>query len=157
MNNTATIADTEAVKLSERIDLGAIVPKAYGFLTQYDTDVTGTLDQRLAELIRIRVSSLNGCAYCVNAHTAAALALGETSTRLQLLPVWQEAPVFTARERAALALADEGTSLMEGGVSDTVWNEAAQVFSEDELARIVAVIASINAWNRLVLISRKQF
>jgi len=107
------------------------------------------IEAPLQELVRARASQLNGCAYCVDMHSADARAGGETERRLYALPVWHDTPFFTARERAALALTEAATRLTDGPVSDEVFAAAAEQFDEVELAELIWVIAIINAWNRL--------
>jgi AhpD family alkylhydroperoxidase len=108
-----------------------------------------TLEPALLELVRLRASQLNGCAYCVDLHSRDARAGGEGERRLYAVPVWRETPFFNARERAALALTEAATRLTEGPVSDEVFGVAAAVFTETELAELIWAIAVINAWNRL--------
>lgn len=108
-----------------------------------------SLDIELLELVRTRASQLNNCAYCTDAHAAEALTVGTATRKLLSLPVWQEAPFFTARERAALGLTEAITKLSEGPVSDEVWAAAAAEFSDLELAELVWSIAIINTWNRI--------
>lgn len=108
-----------------------------------------SLEPALLELVRSRVSQLNGCAYCVDQHTRDARTAGETEQRLYALPVWRETPFFTDRERAALELAEAATRLTEGPVTDEVYGRAAAEFTEVELAELIWTITVINAWNRL--------
>ncbi|MER5853237.1 carboxymuconolactone decarboxylase family protein [Streptomyces sp. NPDC002012] len=108
-----------------------------------------SLEPALLELVRSRVSQLNGCAYCVDLHTRDARTAGETEQRLYALPVWRETPFFTDRERAALELAEAATRLTEGPVTDEVYGRAAAEFTEVELAELIWTITVINAWNRL--------
>ncbi|MFI0983791.1 carboxymuconolactone decarboxylase family protein [Streptomyces exfoliatus] len=101
------------------------------------------------ELVKIRASQINGCGFCLDMHTKDATAAGESSVRLHLVAAWREAKVFTEPERAALALAEQGTRLADGGgVSDEVWENAAKHYDEEQLAALVAAIAVINAFNR---------
>lgn len=113
-----------------------------------------TLDRGLLELVRVRSSQLNGCAYCVDLHSRDARQQGESERRLFALPVWRETPLFTSRERVALALAEAGARLSEGPVPEPVYQQAASEFSAKELADLIWVIAVINAWNRLGAIAR---
>jgi AhpD family alkylhydroperoxidase len=108
------------------------------------------------ELVNLRASQINGCAYCTDMHTKDALAAGETQQRLNLVAAWREATVFTEAERAALELAEEGTRLADaaGGVSDDVWARAATHYDDDQLGALVALIATINTYNRLNVIIR---
>jgi AhpD family alkylhydroperoxidase len=108
-----------------------------------------SLESSLLELVRTRASQLNGCVYCVDMHTRDARAAGEDERRLHLLAVWREAPVFTARERAALELTEAATRLTDGPVSDEVFASASVEFTEVELAELIWTITVINAWNRL--------
>jgi AhpD family alkylhydroperoxidase len=107
------------------------------------------LETPLLELVRLRASQLNGCAYCVDAHSKDAREGGETERRLYAVPVWREAPFFTDRERAALELTEAATRLTDGAVSDDLVIGVAKHFSEVELAELIWSIAVINAWNRL--------
>jgi len=111
------------------------------------------LDARLLELLRTRVSQLNGCAFCLDMHQHDARSRGESQQRLDLLPAWREAPGFDDRERAALALAEALTLVAGRGLEPEIWNEAAQRFEPRELSALVFAIASINAWNRLSIAS----
>ena len=106
------------------------------------------------ELVKLRASQINGCAFCTDMHTKDAAAAGETQQRLNLVAVWREATVFTEAERAALELAEQGTRIADaaGGVSDEVWQNAAKHYDEDQLMALVCVIALINAYNRMNVI-----
>lgn len=140
-----------------RLDFSAHAPAFSKALNRLDAAANeGPLDGTLRELVRTHASQLNGCAYCVDMHTKDARAQGETEQRLYALPVWREVPYFTERERAALALTDAVTRLGEHGVPDEVWDEAAKVWSEKELADLIVAIATINVWNRISVTTRKQ-
>jgi AhpD family alkylhydroperoxidase len=108
-----------------------------------------SLEAPLQELVRLRASQLNGCAYCVDMHSRDARTGGESEQRLYAVPVWRETPFFTARERAALELTEAATRLTDAEVSDEVFNRAAAHFTDVELAELIWTIAVINAWNRL--------
>ncbi|WP_405522929.1 carboxymuconolactone decarboxylase family protein [Streptomyces canus] len=102
------------------------------------------------ELVKIRSSQINGCGFCLDMHTKEAAAAGETAQRLHMVAAWREAKVFTEAERAALELAEQGTRLADGtGVSDEVWENAAKHYDEEQLLALVSLIAVINAFNRL--------
>lgn len=103
----------------------------------------------LAELVRLRAAQLNGCAFSVDVHSRDALAHEETERRVLALPVWRETPFFTARERAALDLAEAMTRLADRPVTDEVFDAAAAVFTEQELAELIWVIAVANMWHRI--------
>ncbi|MGW5125556.1 carboxymuconolactone decarboxylase family protein [Streptomyces sp. NPDC004069] len=106
------------------------------------------------ELVKIRASQINGCAFCLDMHTKEAAHAGETAVRLSMVAAWREAKVFTEAERAALELAEQGTRIADasGGVTDEAWANAAKHYDEDQLAALVALIAVINAYNRLNVI-----
>ncbi len=103
----------------------------------------------LRELIRIRASQLNGCAFCIDMHTKDARAAGETEQRIYALAAWRETPFFTDRERAALALAESVTLMSQTHVPDSDFAEAAAQFSEPELGALISLIVAINAWNAI--------
>jgi AhpD family alkylhydroperoxidase len=107
-----------------------------------------TLEPTLLELVKYRASQLNGCGYCIDMHAKDARHLGETEQRLYLVSVWWEAPMFSDRERAALAWTDAVTKLENQKVPDQVYEQARAQFSEDELVRLTLAIVSINGWNR---------
>jgi AhpD family alkylhydroperoxidase len=113
------------------------------------------LPKTVQELVRVRASQINGCGYCTDMHTKDALAAGETPQRLNLVAAWRDATVFTEAERAALALTEEGTRLADAatGVSEDAWQAARKQFDDEQLAALITVIAVINAWNRLNVIS----
>lgn len=109
------------------------------------------------ELVRLRASQINGCAFCTDMHTKDAQHAGETQLRLNLVAVWREATVLTEAERAALELTEQGTRIADAapGVTDDAWANAAKHYDDDQLAALVALIAEINAWNRLNVITRQ--
>jgi AhpD family alkylhydroperoxidase len=111
-------------------------------------------DARLRELVRIRASQLNGCAYCVDMHTKDARAIGETEQRIYALPVWRETPFFSARERAALAFTEEVTLAASTHVPDEAYQAVAAEFSPAELGALVSLIVTINAWNAIGVATR---
>jgi AhpD family alkylhydroperoxidase len=134
------------------MDISSVEPAGYKAMLGLDKYVTGSpLPAPLKELVRLRASQINGCAYCVDMHSADAKAGGETDPRLWAVAVWREAPFFTEPERAALALTEAMTRLSEDGdrVSDEVWEQAAKHFDEPGLAALVWTITCINAWNRI--------
>lgn len=146
---------TERVEIPVRLAVDEIAPEKSQAMAALDRASRRTeLEKPLQELVRIRASQLNGCAYCVDMHNSDARAGGETEQRLYAIPVWRETPLFTPRERAALALTEAGTRLTDGPVSDEVFAEAAKHFSDVELADLIWLITTINAWNRLGAIAR---
>ncbi|GAA4579793.1 carboxymuconolactone decarboxylase family protein [Micromonospora coerulea] len=139
-----------------RIDMAAVAPQAYQAVLGLEKYARANVDPTVLELVKLRASMLNGCAFCVDMHSAEALAAGESSRRLFAVAAWREAPFFDERERTALALTDAVTRLGEHGVPDEVWDAAAKVWSEKELADLVIAIATINVWNRIAVTSRTQ-
>jgi AhpD family alkylhydroperoxidase len=109
------------------------------------------------ELVKLRASQINGCGFCTDMHIKDALHAGESQLRLNLVAVWREAKVFSEAERAALELAEQGTRIADaaGGVTDEAWASAAKHYDDDQLAALVAVIALINAYNRMNVIIRR--
>ena len=116
-----------------------------------------TLPAATRHLVEIRASQINGCAFCIDMHTKDAAHAGETPVRLNMVAAWREATVFTDAERAALELTEQGTRLADaaGGVTDEVWADARKHYDDDQLAALVSLIAIINAWNRLNVITRQ--
>ena len=116
------------------------------------------LPRSTQELVGLRASQINGCGWCVDLHTKEAAAAGETAVRLNLVAAWRETTVFTEAERAALALAEEGTRLADAndGVSDETWAQVRKHYDDDQIAALVCGIAMINAANRMGVIVRQQ-
>ncbi|WP_037604425.1 carboxymuconolactone decarboxylase family protein [Streptacidiphilus rugosus] len=147
-------ADTPVVP-PVRLDTGALAPhidKAMAHLDNVSRKTT--LEPVLLDLVRLRASQLNGCAYCVDTHATDLREAGQDERRVSGVAVWREMPFFTARERAALELTEAGTRLTEGPVTDEVFGRAADQFGETELAELIWTITVINAWNRLGAIAR---
>ena len=113
-----------------------------------------SLTPTLKHLIDLRASQLNGCAFCLDMHVKQARLDGERELRIHHVPVWRESPLFSAREKAALALAEAMTRIDEHGVSDALYREVQAHFSEVEIAEVSFAVATINAWNRLQIVSR---
>jgi AhpD family alkylhydroperoxidase len=137
--------------MSTRFKMGKVEPNAYRAMDALDTyigncDVT-PLHQ---ELIRIRASQLNGCAYCVNTHTQDALKAGESGARINLISVWREATnVFTPEEQLILKMTEEITLIHQHGLSDHTYEKAMSIFGKEKTAQLMMVIIGINAWNRI--------
>src|SRR5215207_6396472 len=140
--------NTEA--LVARMDLHHEAPALFRAMLALGR-VETSLEPTLRELVKVRASQLNGCAYCLDMHTQDARAVGEREQRLYALSAWRETPFFTPRERAALALAEAMTLLSEGHVPDEVYAAAASQFATGELAELIWQIAIINTWNRVAL------
>ncbi|MBP3966569.1 carboxymuconolactone decarboxylase family protein [Paenibacillus lignilyticus] len=109
------------------------------------------LEEKLLELIKLRASQLNGCAYCLDMHTKDARAMGETEQRLYLLNAWREAPFYTEAERAALALTEAVTKISEGGVSQALYEQVREYYDEAEYVDLIMAINAINCWNRMAI------
>ena len=134
---------------SERKDFRALAPDADEFVLGLNQAAAKAgIDRQLLELIKLRASQINGCAFCVQYHILQGESLGVPVDKLNLVVVWREVPLFSSRERAALAWTEALTLLTEG-VSDEVFAEASAEFSEKELPYLSSAIASINVWNRL--------
>jgi AhpD family alkylhydroperoxidase len=125
-------------------------------LVAVESWIAKSFDPKLLTLVKVRVSQINGCAYCLHMHRHEALKLGETEDRLLLLDAWHESQLYTPRERAALAWAESLTRIAKTHAPDAVYEEARAVFSEDELLTLSIGIAMINAWNRLAIGFRQQ-
>ncbi|WP_026240334.1 carboxymuconolactone decarboxylase family protein [Parafrankia discariae] len=140
----------------QRIDMASVVPDAYKAVLGLEKYVRSVVDGTVLELVKLRASILNGCAFCVDLHSRDALAAGESSRRLFAVAAWHESPFFSEKERAALALTDAVTRLGQDGVPDDVWDGATKVWSEEEVANLVIAIATINVWNRVAISARTQ-
>lgn len=133
---------------SEYDDFKRIAPDAYDLvLALGQVAAKAGLDKQLLELVKLRASQINGCAFCVQHHVLLSERLGVPADKLHLVAVWREAPIYSARERAALAWA-EALTLLPGGFGDEVYAEVQREFSETELMYLTSAIASINVWNR---------
>jgi AhpD family alkylhydroperoxidase len=139
-----------------RVNFAAAAPKAFKALVGFDTAAREGLDPALVELIQIRSSQLNGCAYCLNLHVRDARKAGEDDLRLHMVAVWREARhYFSAKEQAALALTEAVTLVSVGGVPDEVYAQAAAEFDDTELAHVLAAVFAINTWNRVAVSTAK--
>src|SRR5579863_6818679 len=134
----------------ERIDYYKISPEAVKSMMGLEQFVNNCIIEKpLLELIKLRASQINGCAYCVNLHTIAATKAGESAQRLHAIAVWQESPFFSKRERAALAWTEAVTLLTQTHAPDSIYQEVIQNFNEKETVDLTMAIITINAWNRL--------
>ena len=135
-----------------RIDYRTVFPAALNAMATLEATVhSSSLDPELLELVKVRASQLNGCAYCVDMHTKDAQGIGMESQRLHLVVVWPEAPVYSPRERAALAWCEALTLLPNSGATDDVYEQVAQQFSPKEIVALTLAIVAINGWNRLAV------
>jgi len=140
--------------MENRINIQQVEPAAYQAMFGLEKYLsTIKLDPILLELIKMRASQINGCAFCLNMHSIDARKIGETEQRLYLLNAWRETTLFTEREEVVLALTEQVT-LISNHVSDEIYDKAAGLFSEQELAQIIMAIVTINAWNRIAITSK---
>jgi AhpD family alkylhydroperoxidase len=147
MTTTATLFE------KPRMEIGRVAPPLHRALVTLGSEVK--LDPRLHELVNLRASILNGCAYCIDMHTKTARLAGESEQRLHAIAAWHEAPFFDDKERAALALTDAVTLIADEHVPREVWEEArTHFFPAEELAQLVWAITVINAWNRIAITTR---
>ena len=138
--------------MKPRLNFFQAAPETIKALTALETHLQGSgLEQSLIELVKTRASQINGCAYCINMHTQDARKHGEAEQRLYLLDAWREAPIYTDRERAALAWTEAVTLISETHAPDDVYAEVRAHFSEAETVNLTMLIATIIAWNRLAI------
>ncbi len=159
MTTTDTTTTEAPPEVLVRLDFDSHAAVFSRAMSHLDQAATKQLDQvafdpRLRELVRIRASQLNGCAYCIDMHTKDARAIGETEQRLYALPAWRETPFFTPRERAALAFAESVTLLAADHVPTEAYEAAAREFAPDELAALISLLVTINAWNAIGVTTR---
>jgi AhpD family alkylhydroperoxidase len=142
--------------MQARLEAQKVSPAGYQAMLGLEMFVRkqSKLEPALIELIKLRASQINGCAYCIDMHSKDARAEGETEQRIYALSAWEEAPFFTDRERAALALTEAITLVSEGHVPDAVYEKARESFSEEELVNLTLAIITINGWNRLAITFR---
>ena len=142
--------------MSQRLAARHESPDAFQALSDFSATVSkGGLEKSLLELVKIRASQINGCAFCLAMHTTDARKLGETDERMLMLSAWRETPIYTKREQAALALTEALTLIAATqDISDEIYAEAAKHFSEKELVDLVLAIAAINSWNRVQITFR---
>jgi AhpD family alkylhydroperoxidase len=145
--------------MEARLDLfsSAAAMKVVKYINSASAVMHDSLPVTTQELMKLRASQINGCAFCTDMHIKDALHAGESQQRLNLVAAWRETKVFTEAERAALELAEQGTRIADaaGGVTDEAWAEAAKYYDDDQLFALVAVIAIINAYNRVNVITRQ--
>jgi len=161
MNDSATLASSDGsapattAPHAQRLVLSDVAPDLYKAHLGLETAVRRSgIEPTLYELIKIRASQINGCAFCLDMHTRDARANGETERRLHLVAAWRDTDLFTERERAALALAEAVTLVSVDHVPDAVWNDAAALFDPTELSAVLMGIVVINGWNRICVASR---
>lgn len=135
--------------MKARLEMKEASPNAYRAMLSLEEHIgKASLERPLIELVKMRASQINGCAYCIDMHSKDARAAGESEQRLYALTAWRETPFYTEREQAALAWVEAVTLIANGPVSDAVFEEACRHFSERELADLTLVCVTINGWNR---------
>ena len=138
--------------MKERMNIDAAEPGVYKAMNAAEKQIsTFTIDKKLAELIKLRTSQLNGCGYCVNLHSLDARKAGETEQRVFAISAWWETPFFTEAERAALKLAEEITRISEAGLREETFQNARKYFSEQEIAQLIFITTVTNSWNRIAI------
>ncbi|MFD0616012.1 carboxymuconolactone decarboxylase family protein [Paenibacillus sp. GCM10027629] len=138
--------------MEQRMQMNVVNPQGYQAMLGLEQYLhASTIDKKLLELIKIRASQINGCAFCLEMHTKDARKIGETEQRIYLLSAWREAPYYTPQERSVLALTEAITVITDNHVPDDVYQEAAKHYSQKELADIIMAIITINAWNRIAI------
>ncbi len=143
--------------MPRRIDFQGVAPGAMEAMRGLERYVrTCGLEPALLELVKLRASYLNGCAYCVDMHSKDARAAGESEQRIYAVPVWRETPFFTERERAALAWTEAVTELGRAGVPDALFEDVRGHFTDEELVNLTMAVVTINGWNRLAVSFRSE-
>ncbi len=153
MSKTSDLLEEQSeVAAERRLDYTKLAPDGYRPLLQLELYVKKSgLEQSLLELVRLRASQINGCAYCIDMHTKDARSAGESEQRLYGISAWRESPFYSKRERAALAWTESVTLISIDQVPDPVYEEARKHFSLKELADLTLAVVAINAWNRLAI------
>lgn len=138
--------------MSRRVNISETEPAAfkamYGLVNYLETS---KIPKTHMELLKIRASQINGCAYCIDMHTRDALKNGETNQRIFLLNAWKETNLFTAEEKVVLAVTEEVTLISQGGLSDETYKKAISLFDEHYVSQLIMAIVTINAWNRIAI------
>jgi len=139
--------------MEKRINAQNLEPQAYKAMFGLETYLANTdLSKTIKELIKIRVSQINSCAYCLDMHTKDALKYGETQQRIFVLSAWREAAyLYTDEEQTVLAMAEEITLIHQNGLTDETYQKATEFFTENQIAQIIMAIVTINAWNRIAV------
>lgn len=141
--------------MEPRLDYASIAPEATKLMIEYEKYLAKTnLGTILSELVKIRASQINGCAFCLDMHSKDARANGETEQRIYALDAWRETDFYTSRERAALALTEAVTQISSNHVSDELYNEVRKEFNEKDFIDLIFAINAINNWNRLAITTR---
>ena len=141
--------------MSERINIQKLEPKAYEAMFGLEKYLsTSKLSKTILELIKIRASQINGCAYCINIHTKDAIKYGENPRRIFAVSAWWESPLFDEKEQIVLKMTEEVTLVADKGLTTKTYNLAKTIFDDNEIAQIILQIAIINTWNRIAVSTR---
>jgi len=140
-----------------RFDLTQINPELYRHLMQMETLIARNVEPTLYHLIKLRASQINGCAFCLHMHTDQALHHGERPERIVALDAWEESPLYSDKERAALRWAEEMTLIADSGASREAYDELKAHFGEEEISWLIFAAVQINSWNRIAISSRSQY
>lgn len=144
--------------MTKRISISKTEPHAYEAMSKLEQYTkSSSLPPLLREIIKIRASQINGCAYCIDMHTRDAIKIGETPRRIFALSAWKESPLFSEEERAALQLTEEVTLISQKGVAEETYNNMLKFFSDNELAQMIMQIIVINSWNRMAISTNQLF
>jgi len=144
--------------MDKRINIKELEPNAYKAMSGLEQYIRSSkLPPLLREMIKIRASQINGCAYCIDMHTQEALKLGENQRRIFALSAWKESPLFTEEERAVLQLTEEVTLISKDALSDETYNKVLKFYGENELAQILMQVIIINMWNRMAVSTNQIF
>jgi AhpD family alkylhydroperoxidase len=142
----------------KRINIKELEPNAYKAMSGLEQYIRSSkLPPLLREMIKIRASQINGCAYCIDMHTQEALKLGEKQRRIFALSAWKESPLFTEEERAVLQLTEEVTLISKDALSDETYSKVLKFYGENELAQIIMQVIIINMWNRMAVSTNQIF
>lgn len=143
--------------MNKRINIEEIEPAAYKAMLGLEQYIaTIKVSKTHKELIKIRASQINGCAFCIDMHTKDARKHGETEQRIYLLNAWKETDLFNEEEKVVLALTEETTLIAQGGLSDKTYQKAKALFDDQYIAQLIMVIVAINGWNRISIATQKQ-
>jgi len=138
--------------MEERINAWEIAPQAFKIMLQFESYLKTTgFDQSLIELIKIRASQINGCAYCLDMHTKDARSLGETEQRIYCLNAWRDSPFYTDAERVALELTEAVTLIAANRVGDDLYERVTEYYDEKQYVDLIIIISTINSWNRVAI------
>lgn len=141
--------------MENRIDLKTVEPEAYQALFGIEKYISNAkINPILSELIRIRASQINGCAYCIDIHTKDARKLNVSEQKLYALSAWKESPLFSPEERVALSITDEITLISQKGLSNKTYKLAHEMFDDNTIAKIIMLIGVINIWNRIAIATK---